>query len=96
MHHFTKLILSHISQCCTSATVWHVGTSTRTDLLLHFLHLLHRAPSLRAFIVTVTQQTGAYVIDLANVLLFLFLGLLQFALRAETLRMVHVVRLHHL
>lgn len=70
--------------------------STRTDLLLHFLHLLYRASSLRAFVMTITQQAGAYVIGLANMLLFLFLCLLELALSTEALSVVHVVRLHHL
>lgn len=70
--------------------------STRTDLLLHFLHLLDRAPPLWTFIMTITQQAGAYVIGLADMFLFLFFCLLQLALSTETLSVVHVVRLHHL
>lgn len=99
---FTLVASAFFLNVSTMSTVQYstisscVGISTRTDLLLHFLHLLDRASSLWTFIMTITQQAGAYVIGLANVLLFLFLCLLQLALSTETLSMVHVVRLHHL
>lgn len=67
-----------------------------TDLLLQLLHLLDGAASLRALIVGVAQQGGADVVGLADVLLLLFLRLLQLALGAQALRVVHMVRLHHL
>lgn len=70
--------------------------SIKTDLLFHFFHLFDRAAPLWTFIVAITQQTGANVIGLADVLLLLFLCLLQFVFCTQTLRMVHVVRLHHL
>lgn len=73
-----------------------MNQSTRTDLLLHLLHLLDRAPSLWTLIVTVPQQAGADVVGLADVLLFLFLCVLQLALSTDALSVVHVVRLHHL
>lgn len=67
-----------------------------TDLLLQLLHLLDGAPSLRPLVVAVPQQGGADVVGFADVLLLLFLRLLQLALRAEALRVVHMVGLHHL
>lgn len=45
---------------------------------------------------TVPQQAGADVVGLADVLLFLFLGVLQLALSTDALSVVHVVCLHHL
>lgn len=66
------------------------------DLFLHFFHFLYRAAALRTLIVTVTQQANADVITLPNVLLFLFLCLLQLALGTETLTVVHMVGLHYL
>lgn len=85
----------------SSACLWKSeatcgDTPTRTHLLLHLLHLLHRAASLGTFIVAVTKQAGADVAGFAKVLLLLFLRLLEFALRGEALAVVHVVRLHHL
>lgn len=74
----------------------HEDGAVAADLLLQLLHLLDGAPSLRALVVAVAQQGGADVVGLADVLLLLFLGLLQLALGAEALRVVHVVRLHHL
>lgn len=70
--------------------------SPGTDLLLHFLHLLDRASSLRTLVVTITQQAGTYVVGLSDVLLLLFFCILQLALSTEALSVVHVVRLHHL
>lgn len=73
-----------------------VFASRETNLFLHFFHLPDRTSSLGTLIVTVTQQTTADVIHLANVLLFLFFCLLQLALSTQTLTVVHVVCLHHL
>lgn len=63
-------------------------------LFLHLLNLLDGAASLWA--VVIAQEAGADLIGLANLLLFLFLSLLQLALGADALSVVHVVGLHHL
>lgn len=77
----------------------HISISTKasqTNLLLQLLHLLHRASSLRTLVVAIPQQSRADVVSFADVLLLLLLCLLQLVLSTETLRMVHVVRLHYL
>lgn len=74
----------------------HKSQASQTNLLLHLLHLLHGAPPLRPLIVAVPQQSRADVVGFADVLLLLLLCLLQLVLGAETLSVVHVVRLHHL
>lgn len=79
----------HISVSCSTK-------ASQTNLLLQLLHLPHRAPSLRTLVVAIPQQSRADVVSFADVLLLLLLRLLQLVLSTETLRMVHVVRLHYL
>lgn len=63
-----------------------------SHLLFHLLDLLHRA----ALLVFVLHSDAEDGIDPADLFLLLFLCLLQLALRADALRVVHVVGLHHL
>lgn len=82
--------------CTSYASFSYVFTSGETDLLLHFLHLPDRTSSLGTIVVTVTQQSSADVVHLADMLFFLFFRVLQLALSTQTLTMVHMVCLHHL
>lgn len=61
-------------------------------LFLHLLDLLHRA----APRVLVLHPDAEDRVPPADLLLLLLLGLLQLALGADALRVVHVVGLHHL
>lgn len=61
-------------------------------LLFHLLDLLHRAAPL----VFVLHPDAEDWISPADLLLLLLLSLLQLALGADALRVVHVVGLHHL
>lgn len=63
-----------------------------SNLLFHLLDLLHRAASL----VFVLHSNAKDWISPAYLLLLLLLSLLQLALGADALRVVHVVGLHHL
>lgn len=65
-----------------------------SHLLLHLLDLADEAsPRLP---VVVAQQVDVEVSGLAELLLLLLLSVLQFALGADALGVVHVVGLHHL
>lgn len=63
-------------------------------LLLHLLDLPDRAAALGALLMP--QEIDVQVAGFAVLLLLLLLGILQLALGTDALRVVHVVRLHHL
>lgn len=63
-------------------------------LLLHLLDFSDEASPRLA--VVVAQQVDVEVSGLAELLLLLLLGILQLALGADALGVVHVVCLHHL
>lgn len=65
-----------------------------SHLLLHFFDLPDGAAALGALLVP--QQIDVQVSRLAVLFLLLLLGVLQLALSADALCMVHVVCLHHL
>lgn len=67
---------------------------TGPHLLFHLLDFSDEASPRLA--VVVTQQVDVEVSGLAELLLLLLLGVLQLALCADALGVVHVVRLHHL
>lgn len=70
------------------------GSGEHSHLLLHLLNLPDRAAALGS--VLVAQEVDVEVSRLAKLLLLLFLSILQLALRADALRVIHVIRLHHL
>lgn len=65
-----------------------------SHLLLHLLDLADEASA--RLPVVVAQQVDVEVSGLAELLLLLLLRVLQFALGANALAVVHVVGLHHL
>lgn len=65
-----------------------------SHLLLHLLNLPDRAAALSALLVP--QEIDVQVARFAVLFLLLLLCVLQLALGTDALRVVHVVRLHHL